>query len=358
MSVKIKSLSRGQIDTRNHKKHAIDTSVAELLADLKHVEVQQSLTAPDVKLSTEVPVSSNLPLKGGEGLGPLAAQDASKPEAPAIIADRPVKGEHNSIIWGKTMPKPRTITGIIRQIEGLFNVGTEVNGWAVAYFPPPVRSKNEKCAIREMTIPQAPMAVAARYILCLGSKEILRLQTVQGTADGKILLAANQAVNFPIGLCSQCTFTVSNLSSELIEPRPGFRQVKVSKQLHERHLLVFDGYVNVSSLTDKIRKEAKNASATAKDADHLTSKFSAMIGELNDVDSVVNSVSKISTVKRRKDSVAQRVLEAVTTSDRVQSAPATLPAASILEASESNDVEPVESVCLNEQCCIVEPLST
>ena len=284
MSVKIKSLSRGQIDTRAHKKHAIDTSVAELLADLKHVEVQQSLTAPDVKLSTEVPVSSK----------PLTS------EIPAIISDRPVKGEYNSIIWGKTMPKPRTITGIIRQIEGLFNVGTEVNGWAVAYFPPPVRSKNEKCAIREMTIPQAPMAVAARYILCLGTKEILRLQTVQGGADGKILLAANQAVNFPIGLCSQCTFTVNNLSSEMIEPRPGFRQVKVSKQLHDRHILVLDGYVNVSSLTDKIRKEAKNATSTAKDADHLASKFSTLIGELNDVDSVVNSVSKISAQKRRQ----------------------------------------------------------
>jgi len=325
MSVKVKSLSRGQIDTRNHKKHAIDTSVAELVADLKHVEVQQSLPlTADVKLSTEVPV---------------------------ILSDRPVKGEHNSIIWGKTMPKPRTITGIIRQIEGLFNVGTEVNGWAVAYFPPPVRSKNEKCSIREMTIPQAPMAVAARYILCLGSKEILRLQTVQGNADGKILLAANQAVNFPIGLCSQCTFTVNNLGSEMIEPRPGFRQVKVSKQLHDRHILVLDGYVNVSSLTDKIRKEAKNATSTAKDADQLASKFSTMIGELNDVDSVVNSASKISTQGSR-----------LTKAGSVQP-PTFTPLESTLSFNIEDDITPVptppsELVCFNEPCCIVEPLST
>jgi hypothetical protein len=349
MSVKVKSLSRGQIDTRTHKKHAIDTSVAELLADLKHVEVQQSLTASDVKLSTEVPVSSNLE---------TVAQKLSTPEVSVSLSDRPVKGEHNSIIWGKTMPKPRTITGIIRQIEGLFNVGTEVNGWAVAYFPPPVRSKNEKCSIREMTIPQAPMAVAARYILCLGSKEILRLQTVQGNAEGKILLAANQAVNFPIGLCSQCTFTVNNLGSELIEPRPGFRQVKVSKQLHDRHILVLDGYVNVSSLTDKIRKEAKNATSTAKDADQLASKFSTMIGELNDVDSVVNSASKLGAQEPLLTKPKSAQSAAV-----VDFPPAATPCDLAQSPDIDGDISPAPTalsplVCLDEQCCIVEPLST
>ena len=70
------------------------------------------------------------------------------------------------------------------------------------------------------------------------------------------------------------------------------------------------------------------------------SKLSTMIGELNNVDSVVNSVSKLSTVKRGKDFT-------------VQWAPTILP-----EPLESNDTEPTESVCLSEQCCIAESLST
>jgi hypothetical protein len=300
MSVKVKSLSRGQIDTRNHKKYAIDTSITELLADLKHIKVQGPFDSLEPSLRGAKMAQGPLPL----GTSPLErelSQDSlnvsevkTTTEIPVVdlTSDRPIKGDYQSIIWGKTMSKPKTIVSIIRQIEGLFNVGTEVNGWAVAYFPPPVQAKNAKSPIREMTIPQAPMAVAARYILCLGTKEILRLQTVQGNADGKILVMPNQAVNFPIGLCSQCTFTVNNLSSEMIEPRPGFRQVKVPKQLHDRHILVFDGYVNVSSLTDKIRKEAKNVTSTTKDADQLASKFSTLMGDLNDVDSVVNSASK------------------------------------------------------------------
>jgi hypothetical protein len=266
MSAKVKSISRGVIDTRNHKKHGIDVDLDELVSEIGQVDPQEIPAPVDAKTS-----------------------DLDKPMV--LDPNRPVKGAHNSIIWSKEIGKPQVLLGIIRQIAGLFNVGTEVDGWTVAYFPPPPASKGGKTASVEITIPPAPMGVAARYILCMGTKEVIRMATVQKNAEGKLMISQNQAINFPIGLCSQCTFSFNNEKFAAMDPRPGFRQTRISKEPSSRHFLVLDGYVSVGTLVSKIKKEAKGATANQKDANKLADQLTTML-DLSDVDSVVSAATR------------------------------------------------------------------
>jgi hypothetical protein len=266
MSAKVKSISRGVIDTRNHKKHGIDVDLDELVSEISQVDPQ------------EIPA-------------PVDAKTSDLPKPMVLAPNRPVKGAHNSIIWSKEMDKPPAFLSIIRQIKGLFNVGTEVDGWTIAYFPPPSASKGGKSGSQEITIPAAPMGVAARYILCMGTKEVIHMATVQKNAEGKLLICQNQAINFPIGLCSQCTFSFNNEKSATMDPRPGFRQTRISKDPSSRHFLVLDGYVSVGTLVSKIKKEAKSATTNQNDANKLADKLTTML-ELSDVDSVVSAATR------------------------------------------------------------------
>ena len=266
MSAKVKSLSRGVIDTRNHKKHGIDIDLDELVSEISQADPQ------------EIPA-------------PVDAKTSDLPKPLVLAPNRPVKGAHNSIIWSKEMDKPSVLLGIIRQIKGLFNVGTEVDGWTVAYFPPSSASKNSKSGNSEITIPAAPMGVAARYILCMGTKEVIHMATVQKNAEGKLLICQNQAINFPIGLCSQCTFSFNNDKFATMDSRPGFRQMRITKDPSLRHFLVLDGYVSVGTLVSKIKKEAKSVTANQSDANKLAEQLTTAL-ELSDVDSVVSAASR------------------------------------------------------------------
>jgi hypothetical protein len=93
MSAKVKSISRGVIDTRNHKKHGIDVDLDELVSEISQVDPQ------------EIPA-------------PVDAKTSDLPKPMVLAPNRPVKGAHNSIIWSKEMDKPPAFLSIIRQIKG------------------------------------------------------------------------------------------------------------------------------------------------------------------------------------------------------------------------------------------------
>ena len=88
------------------------------------------------------------------------------------------------------------------------------------------------------------------------------------------------------------------------------------------------------------------------------SKFSKMIGELNDVDSVVNSASKLGAQGPRLTKPKSAQSAAV-----VDFPPAATPRDSAQSPDTEGDISPAPTalsplVCLDEQFCIVEPLST
>lgn len=260
---KVKSIQKGEIKPQTFTtQHKIAYEAEELVKGLE-----------DIKITEILPIKSN----NDQTIKVQLNNDAVK--------------INDAIVWGMTTPKPECIKDILRQIEGLFNIGKEISGWSIQYYPPPILVSGKKT---ELVIKSAESNIAARYILCLGTMEVLNISANAGgrAGEGKIVIGKGTVMNFPIGICTASSIIFSNQTADFIEGVNGFRQRRIPKNPSNRHILVFDGHVNVSSLTNAIKTESKAITTNDKDADKLTSKIREMF-DVNDVEALAKKVNLI-----------------------------------------------------------------
>jgi hypothetical protein len=224
--------------------------------------------------------------KGKIDLGSMSKSEELIPNLSALIDDTTsdvYKGEQIGVgigqKWGKDSVKPPSIVELYRQIHELFNVGTEVEGYAAFYFPPP-KMIGKKFESPELLLGQADFGIAARMILVIGTREVAQLAASAGgrSGEGKLMIGKNRCVSLPLGFCSGCTITFSNAFSESLPAMKGHRDTNIKKNPLDRHILIFDLSASASILTQRIQKEiaaAKGGVVHQPDTDAAIARVTA-----------------------------------------------------------------------------------
>jgi len=262
---RMKAVAKGTVDPTRLQlvRKGIECDVKALENELKALPLPY--TAP-----VSSPTSASLPN------GSAAAASTTEPsgsEAEAFSLPQGIAGPEGSILWkhvsGTTDPHfPQRIHRLIEQVRAVHNVGKDLQGWDVTYYPPP----NGQMYLR---IPPPPGMVGARYVLCLGSPEYIDVQVKQGKADAstKVRVAQNDSISLPIGVAQVCTLVVDNTTGFTMEARKGFRAQTIRKQPSNRHIVVLDGYADAAILTKKININAKAVAADAEGAQKIIDAF-------------------------------------------------------------------------------------
>jgi len=290
---KTKTIQKGEIKPQNFTtQHKIAYEADELVTGLQGVkpiiliksEKDEKTSTPKGIEQTEKDINSVPQGLEEKKTSPSYKELENKNNCPVKIED--------AIVWGLDTPKPQCIEDILRQIKGLFNIGKEVSGWSISYYPPPELGINGKYLNEKLTIKPAPSSIAARYILCLGSMEVLNMSADAGgkSGEGKIFIGKSTVMNFPIGICTASDIIFSNQTAGFLEGQKGFRQRRVNKDPSKRHILVFDGHFNISSLTNAIKNNSKTITKNSDDADKLSNKMNEMF-QISDVDALAKHIS-------------------------------------------------------------------
>lgn len=160
--------------------------------------------------------------------------------------------------WAKDTKKPEVIGTLIDQIKSIFDVGNEVTGWSAQYFPPPVYSTSErKYSSPDVSISPVEKGLGCRFVIVVGSREVANLSVSTGSvnAETPALMMSGDCLYLKVTVCPVLTITFSNVNSEKMAPRKGFRETVVKKTPQQRHVLVIDGHVAVGDVVKKVQKD-------------------------------------------------------------------------------------------------------
>lgn len=170
-----------------------------------------------------------------------------------------ITSSSSSKVWESEEEKPECITSIIDQIKGLFNVGTEVESWTVSYYPPPqVNPLKKGCYTpTELRIPAGSKGLGSRFVLMIGSRDIINLSLAVGKTDAETayMILSGDCVHLKITICPVMDIYFNNTSAEKLAPRKGFRETVVRKNIQNRHVFVFDANVDSSAVMDKVKSQ-------------------------------------------------------------------------------------------------------
>jgi hypothetical protein len=167
----------------------------------------------------------------------------------------------SSKVWTKDEEKPVILNTIIDQIRGLFNVGTEVTGWTVTYLGPPEHNEAKKGTYKpiETRIKAGGKGMGGRFILVVGSRDIVNLSLAVGSTDAEscYLTLPGDCTHLKITLCPVLDVYFNNINTEKLAARKGFRETLIRKNIQNRHILVFDAHVEVDAVIDKVKEMIK-----------------------------------------------------------------------------------------------------
>lgn len=162
-------------------------------------------------------------------------------------------------VWKNEDEKPEMLSTIIEQIRGLFNVGTEVKEWTVAYHPPPGSTPEKKGVYTpsETRIPAGGKGIGARFVVIIGSRDIANLSLAVGSTDAEsaYLVLPGDCLNVKIAVCPVLDIYFNNINNEKLSARKGFRETVIKKSVANRHVLVFDAHVEMTAVVGKIKDE-------------------------------------------------------------------------------------------------------
>jgi hypothetical protein len=162
-------------------------------------------------------------------------------------------------VWKKDETKPEILETTFEQIRGLFNVGTEVKEWSVAYYPPPIHNAEKKGTYNpsETRISAGGKGLGARFVVIIGSRDIANLALAVGGTDAEsaYLVLPGDCLNVKIAVCPVLDIYFNNINNEKLSARKGFRETVIKKSVANRHVLVFDAHVEMSAVVSKIKDE-------------------------------------------------------------------------------------------------------
>ena len=168
--------------------------------------------------------------------------------------------------WDKDDVKPEIVETTIEQIRALFNVGSEVKGWRVTYYPPPTMA-DKKFTSPSLNIKPVRGVVGGRFVVVVGSREIANLGVSMGKteADTPLLMLDGDCMYIKITLCPVVEVCFNNINGEKLAARKGFRETVVRKSPQTRHVFVFDGVVEMGDIIDKVKRDFVDTKTTGID---------------------------------------------------------------------------------------------
>lgn len=178
--------------------------------------------------------------------------------------------------WGKDDSKPEILNTVIEQISSLFEVGNEVNGWSVSYYAAPV-FVDRKPTQSSIKIPAVPKGLGARFVVVVGSREIANVSLSVGSTEAQsgYLMMPGDALYIKITLVPVMEIIFNNIWGENLAPRDGFRAMTVKKTLNNRHVFVFDGHVEMSSVIEHVKNDLLGKSKKLDDKVNLVAQMAA-----------------------------------------------------------------------------------
>lgn len=167
------------------------------------------------------------------------------------------KDPKQNYTWEKETPKPEALETTIEQIKSIFNVGKEVESWSASYYAPPQKNEKGKPIESELRIEPVQKGLGGRFIVLVGTKEVPTLEIAMGSsgAHNEYLLMDGDCMYLKLTVCPVLTIVFSNNYSEKMEPRKGFREMIIKKNLYNRHILVIDAHVSMGAVAEKVKKE-------------------------------------------------------------------------------------------------------
>jgi hypothetical protein len=167
-------------------------------------------------------------------------------------------------IWDKETDKPEIIQTAIDQVKALFNVKNEVTGWTASYYPPESNSVKGS----EVSIPPGEKSLGCRFIIVIGTKEVANMAVSMGSthAETPMYMLSGDCLNLKITICPVLTISFKNVSGEKISLRPNFRPSVVNKNYTNRHIIVLDGHIEVSSVVEHMAKKLIKKKDDSSDA--------------------------------------------------------------------------------------------
>jgi len=162
-----------------------------------------------------------------------------------------------SYTWEKTDKKPYVLEGVIEQIKSFFDVGTEVEGFSVKYYSPPIKNTQNKPTTHELRIEPIKNGLGGRFVVVVGTKEVPTLEIAMGSsgAENTYALFDGDCMYLKLTVCPVLNIVFSNNFSEKLAPRKGFREMIVKKNLFNRHVFVIDAHVSMGAVANKVKDE-------------------------------------------------------------------------------------------------------
>lgn len=167
-----------------------------------------------------------------------------------------IEKETNGMVWLQDDEKPEILNTVIEQIRGLFNVGKEVSGWTVTYLgPPSFNSGSKNYTPSETRIKAGGKGMGGRFILMVGSRDIVNLQLSVGSteAENAYMILSGDCLQLKITVCPVMDVYFNNINNEKLAPRKGFRETVIKKTVQNRHVFVFDAHVETSEVISHIK---------------------------------------------------------------------------------------------------------
>ena len=142
---------------------------------------------------------------------------------------------------------PTSIEQMDRQLRKRFSIGEKNKCVSVVYYPPEFDTNNKPCE-KILEINQNKSNVITRFVIST-IQEICDV-TIGSHEPDKLELRPWVAYKTPEMIGGMLSYTFSNEKSLIIPPRKGFRQVRKTKNVSNRYLIILDYLVSKEELQE------------------------------------------------------------------------------------------------------------
>lgn len=145
---------------------------------------------------------------------------------------------------------PTSLVQMDRQIRRRFGIGEDNKVIAVLYYPP-FQDDKDKPLQKSLVIKENKPNVMSRFLIST-THEVCDV-TMGSASPESLEFRPWVAVKTPEMIGGMLSYTFSNDRNLVIPPKKGFRQIRKTKQLDSRYIIVFDYLVSKNQL-DEINK--------------------------------------------------------------------------------------------------------
>lgn len=140
--------------------------------------------------------------------------------------------------------KPSHIVSLDKFLRAKFTIPEKSKMVFTLYTPPSTKDKH-------VYIKKSPHKLVSRVLIStIGESPEMEFM---GRKTETLRMKANEAYNIPFPINGMTNITFDNSRSQIIPPRKGFRQQKLTKRVEKRYIMMFD-YIFTDDITEAINE--------------------------------------------------------------------------------------------------------